>query len=499
MSAQATHPLFDLRFDDWILLGDAHEGERQVKAKADAYLLPTRAMRDNGFGKGTGLGNTSPGQAAYDAYKARAVFPDDLRKAVAGMVGVIHHKPPTVSVPKALEPMVESMSVDGESLELLWQKVTMAQLLFGRCGLLVDVPDRALAGDAIPYAALYAATAVRNWDAGRPTAAAARRKLRFVTLDESAVELQPDMSWRYVQRYRICAMAEALGVPELSGYVTALLEQDQEVDTAEWVQPKVAAPLAEVPFVFVNPTDLVPEPDVPPLLGLATLSMAVYRGEADYRQGLHLQSQDTLVRIGGDPEVTEVELGAGAVIDVPAGGDAKFIGISATGLPEQRQCLENDRKKLGEQSMEGLDAGTGSSDQSGEALRVRAAARTATLTRLQHAAAGAIRDCLVHAGRFLGLSDSELDQIEVTPNLDFSSQKALPIDVSNLMDAKTKGAPLSRESIHTWLRENEYTDKTFDEEQELLDEESAQADARAKATAASASPPAVPPAPKPGA
>jgi hypothetical protein len=473
MGVESLHPLYAARLDDWVLLEDCYEGERRIKAQGDRYLPPTSAMRANGYGQSTGLGRVSQGQAAYDAYRLRAVFPDDLRKAVTGMVGVMHRKPPAVEdLPPALEPMLERMTIDGESWHLLWKRITAAQLLDGRCGLAVDVPDGASVADALPYVVLYGAQAVRNWDAGRPTQSSARRDLQLVVLDETSFELSPDMQWTPVVRFRVMsrgARLEQLGLGGLpDAYVTALVDQNGELSAAPWVAPSIAGNfLREIPFVFVNPNDLVPEPDVPPFLGLANQALAVYRGEADYRQGLHLQSQDTLVRIGGDADERDVALGAGALIDVPIGGDAKFIGVSATGLSEQRECLQNDRAKMGEQSMEGLDVG-GSADQSGEALRVRVSARTATLTSMQQAAAGAIRDCLIHAGRFMGVGEDLLQAIVVKPNTDFSDARVDAASVNALMDARSKGLPLSDESIHAFLQRNEYTTLSFEEEQRLI-------------------------------
>jgi hypothetical protein len=98
--------------------------------------------------------------------------------------------------------------------------------------------------------------------------------------------------------------------------------------------------------VFIGANDLVPEPDDPPLLGLSNLALTIYRGEADYRSTLFYQGQQTLVIIGGNvsdlDEDQELRIGNKGVIDLRLGGDAKYIGVSAAGLGEMRQAINDD-------------------------------------------------------------------------------------------------------------------------------------------------------------
>lgn len=481
MAIQDTHPLYAARLPDWELLADAYEGERAVKERGEVYLPPTAGMRAHGYGNNTGDGKVSTGQAAYNAYRIRALYHWFVRIAVQGLLGVIHRKPPQYeNVPAALQSFVDSATLDGEKLDLLWQRISAGQLHYGRLGCLVDVPDKAEVDKAVPYVALYTARAVRNWGTVRING---RRQTKFVVLDESENEDTDDLSWEMRKKYRVLGLAGRIAAGELEGiadgeYMVATFKEGGDdaqmaLSAGEWIAPSVAGKrLTQIPFVFVNPNDLVVDPDLPPLLGLANLTMAIYRGEADYRQSLFLQGQDTLVRIGASQDQQKIPVGAGAAIEVPMGGDAKFIGVSSSGLSEQRQALENDKKQASEQAVQLLDT-SGGPDQSGEALRVRVGSRTATLKTLQLTAAGAVRDCLRYAGRFLGLDEAALDAIVVTPNLDFSDAKIDAASVKAIVDAKATGRlPLAARSIWKWLRDNEYTDlATFEEEMEAILEE----------------------------
>ena len=471
---QHKHPLYAERLPDWTLMGHVFAGERAVKEQSDLYLPPTSAMRANGYNHLTRASNYTPGGAAYEAYKMRAVFHDFVRDAVSGLLGIMHRQAPIVEVPERLAPMVESFSVAGEPLDLVWRRVSQAQLVDGRIGMLVDVPTGLSVADTVPYVALYGAGTITNWDVTARDAG--RYALQLVVLDESGNVRQPTMEWLHVKRYRVLAqsdIASAMSGQDLpeGAYVVGVAESESEIPA--FFAPQVGSEmLSAIPFVFVNSNDLAPEPDLPPLLGLANLSLAIYRGEADYRQALYLQGQDTLVRVGYVPPLGEdgsspVQVGAGSVIDLPIGGTASFIGVSATGLGEQRAALENDKAQASQKAVQLLDTSRGGAE-SGEALRVRVSARTASLASLQQTAAQAFRDCLRYAGAWMGLPDSELDKIRVEPNLDFSDARVDTASVNALMDAVGKGAPLSMESIHKWLAENEYTDLPFLEELEKM-------------------------------
>jgi hypothetical protein len=219
----------------------------------------------------------------------------------------------------------------------------------------------------------------------------------------------------------------------------------------EWDEPNMMGEkLESIPFSFVNSKDLSPTPDYPPLDGLANHCMAIYRGEADYRQNLFMQGQDTLVRIGampGDDEV--VRTGAGARIDVPQGGDVKYAGVSSNGLPEQRMALENDYQRAMQKSGQ-LSDSTSRAKESGDALRIRVAAQSATLPAVAQAGAAGLEKVLKTLAEWHGANP---DDVSIQPNLDFTDDELNGQTLVQIMQAKGLGAPISEESIHTWMQE----------------------------------------------
>lgn len=449
------HPSYLERLPDWEQMADTYAGARAVKARGEAYLPKTAGMIANG---------PEIGGKQYAAYVMRAVFHDVVQQAIDGLVGLIHRKDATITVPPPLQPFVDSATAEGAPLQLLWQRVTFEQLLRGRLGLLLDVPDGVSTNEAVPYVALYEAPAIPNW---RTRMRGGRAELDLVVLNEDHHAMNERMAWEFVRQRRVVRLSEA------GTYEAAVVTGAGGLEDASFVEPRRGATtLPALPFVFVNVVDVVPEVAQPPLLGLSDLALALYRGEADYRQSLYKQGQDTLVVIG-DHDKADVSVGAGVVHYLPAGGDAKYVGVNPAGIGEQRQAIAADKAQAARFVVQLLDA-HGDQAESGEALRVRVSARTASLVRIQRAAEEAMRRILRWAGMWLGLAPASLAEIVVEGNYDFSDAAVGPDKVSLLMDAKVKGAPLSMRSIHAWLAQHEYTTLSFDDEVQQIAEEHAE-------------------------
>jgi hypothetical protein len=472
MALDSKHPSYTKALPDWNLMADVHEGERKIKDQGQLYLPVTSGQKADGMNKG------QPGKAAYDAYRERAVFPNSVKDAVEAMLGVMHHKPPVIELPKPMEPMLESVTLFGESLEMLLQRINEQQLITGRMGLLLDVADQSPVG-TLPYIATYQAATILNWDDGK-VGMPLRQILNLVILDESEHERIANFEWEFKKKYR----ALILGDPTLNEaagvYATGMFDENSaNFNALDLVIPSIGGKtLDEIPFVFINAKDIIPEPDAPPLLGLGRLALTIYRGEADYRQALFMQGQDTLVVIGalgatgGEgavPGETTFRTGANASIELPSGpgNDAKYIGVNSEGLTEMREALENDYRQASEKGGQLIDS-VSREKESGDALKIRVAARTATLNQIVLAGAFGLEQVLKMAARWLGQDDSK---VKVTPNLDFADDSLDGKTLNEWMTAKALGAPLSLRTIHDRMHERELTDMDFEEELAEIEKE----------------------------
>lgn len=460
---ESRHPQYSDFVLDWEQLRDTYRGERCVKDRGTRYLPMTSGMIEDGADKSA----ESLGAKAYRAYKTRAVFPEVVGEAVEAMLGVMHHKPPTIELPAKMEPLREKATTRGESLAMLLRRINEEQLVTGRLGLLLDVPKNNPLAE-LPHVALYKAEHVTNWDEGdedngHPDS------LNLVVIDERGPKRTSAFEWEEVERYRVLVLGDVQENEQPGGgvYSCGVFEEGSEFDASELLVPSIRGKtLDRIPFVFVNTKDVVPEPDDGPLLGLSNLALAIYRGEADYRQALFMQGQDTLVTIGatGGDDENGRRMGANAEIALPQGGDAKFIGVDSQGLPEMRSALENDYERA-ESKSKGLIESVGRAAESGEALHVRVAARTASLNQIALTGAFALQELLRMAATWIGANP---DEVIVTPNLDFVDDHLEGSNLVAFLTAKTLGAPWSLQSIHELMQARGLTEKTWEEELEQL-------------------------------
>lgn len=465
MAVDSKHPQYSKFLADWTTMEDTYQGERAVKTKGVFYLPATPGQLARG------MSTNQPGLEAYNAYLTRAVFPNFVDQSVESMIGIMHHKPPIIKLPERLEGMRENATVKCESLELLLRKINEHQLVTGRFGLLLDVESGQAVSEATPYIATYNARNIINWDDGRRDVLV-KQNLNLVVLEETEDERQANFEWARKEKYRVCILGNAETNESATAGGTYMVgvfrEQDRSFNMAAMEAPSIGGnTLDRIPFVFVNSKDIVPEPDNPPLIGLASLALSVFRGEADYRQSLFLQGQDTLVTIGGDEDET-YEIGAGAHINVVQGGDAKFIGVNGQGLPEMRQALENDRKDAADLGGRLLD-NQSNAEASGKALGIRVSARTASVKQVALTGAAALEKILKDAAEWVG---ADPEQVSVTPNLDFVDEELSGDTMLKWMQSKMLGAPISRETIHLNMQKKGITGFEFEEEmQKIADED----------------------------
>jgi len=459
----AAHPLYSEQIADWQLLRDSYKGEDAIKRKGVAYLPPTGGQTLDGMTSTQDVGFQN-----YTSYKTRAIYPDYIHTAIESYVGLLHNKPTAITLPPEMEFMRDKATITGDSLDNLLRRIHVQQLITGRVGLLLDIESKASTGTPQPYIAMYHAENILNWDDG--DVIDGKNALNLVMLDESNYFRSSDFTWYYRNKYRILTLGDVLlfeDENENAVYKQSVSES-QSLNSAITITPQVySQPLEEIPFVFINSKDILTTPDVPPLLGLARACLSIYRAEADYRHTLYMQGQETLVVIGGNNNPDEeTRVGAGSKIEVHPGGDAKFIGVSSAGLSEMRQSLENDRSAA--QAKAGQLLNSKSTQESGDALRLRMVAQTANLTQIAITAAYGVEKLLKICAVWM---KCDPEMVSVTPNLDFVNTSMHGQDYVQLMQAIAMGLPLQEESIHDILRTQKLTTKSYAEESKAANKE----------------------------
>jgi len=475
MSIDNKHPDYLEVVEDYMVMRDTFAGQRRIKSAEFTYLPATAGQIADGAAKST----ASLGRKSYDSYLERAVFPEYVRDAVNTLVGVMHSEPPIIELPPEMEPMRAKATRKGESIEGLLRKINEQQLLFGRFGLLADFPQAPAQAEraALPHFVTYQADTIINWDDERFTEFAPN-KLHFAVMNETVFIRGPEggnvFDFEEQRRYRVVFLEPVN--PEEPESTTNPLVYKTYTESDNMRSPVIipafrGTSLDEIPFTIIGANDLNVSPDEIPLLGLANLCLAIYRSEADYRQSLHMQGQDTLVIVGDEitkdgeskEESDTTEVGAGAIIRIQAGegAGARFIGVDSKGIPEQRAAIEADKQRAQSMGARLLEP-RGSQAESGDALRIRVAASTATLSTIAITGAAGLEEALKRCARWIG---ADPDAVKVRPNMDFTQESPSPELMRALGEAmKTGQIPLSLESAHKWLQDRGFTKFTFEEE-----------------------------------
>lgn len=442
-SVETKHPDYADRATEWKEMRDTARGARAVKGEGNAYLpMPSgfRAQADHGI-------------AMYGAYQTRAQFPEIVAPTIRGMIGVIHRTEAQIEMPDAMRGLWERATADGLALEAFHRRITGELLLTGRYGILADA---ASTGSVLPYLAGYSAEALINWSTDRD----------FYVLDESGL-VRTGFEWRDQKRFRVLRLTD--GRYEVERYEGA-------ERAGETIQPSAQGNqrLSEIPFVVIGPNDLSVTPTEPPLIGVARAALALYRLDADYRHQLYQSGQETLVIINGDaPEA----IGAGVVLTLQSGAndrgeertpDAKYVGPSGTGIAAHRIAIQDERESAVSAGARLFDSSKKAAE-SGEALRLRYAAQTATLTSIAQASAQGLEKALRYVAVMMGQSP---EAVVVKPNLDFLDTALDPQSAAALVSVWQSGA-MSKRSLFENLQRGEIisAERDYDEEMALIETE----------------------------
>ena len=109
--------------------------------------------------------------------------------------------------------------------------------------------------------------------------------------------------------------------------------------------------------------------------------------------------------------------------------------------------------------------------ESGDAILTRLTVRTATLTTVAKVAAAGVQKLLRIAAMWAGVAPEE---VEVTPNLDFTDSAVTPKEVLEMWTVTEKGG-MTTEDFHAWLKGHDLTSDDLEEWQAKIADSTAAA------------------------
>lgn len=357
---------------DYQLIADCLEGERAIKGQVDndvTYHLVDSPVRRVKPRRASLSFNTTTAQRylpapqveddpqwnadRYDAYLTRAVFYNATRRTLAGYVGQLFQRPPSIEIPEKLSVVAQDTLGERVGIDQLAKQCVGYVLPYGRCGLLVDYPktsggatrDEAARGGIRPIMKSYAPWNITNW---RTTKIGATSVLSFVVLREEVqilaedgFELETDI------QYRVLALSG--GKYTVSVWTKDTAEGDYA--PGEEITPLNAKgqPFDRIPFFFIGAGNNDPEIDHPPFLDIAKLNVGHYRNSADYEEACFILGQPTLWAAGLTAEWYEevikgrIQLGSRAVLPLPEGGKAGLIQAAPNTMPQEAMAQKQEQ------------------------------------------------------------------------------------------------------------------------------------------------------------
>lgn len=432
------HPEYLEHHSDWVKVRHADRGEKRIKEQGIEYLPMPSGFATQADG----------GVAMYEAYKGRAEFAGILGPMVRGMVGLIHRREAQIAMPSAMMWLWEKSTLDGMPLESFHRKITEELLKPGRFSILADVPREG--GD--PYFAGYKAETLINWSDTRD----------FYVLDETALK-RDRFEWKENLQFRELVL--------VNGEYRQIVYDSPSADEGEdvFVTTRSGKSLDYIPLVVGNTDDQTTKLIEPPLIGVVRAIIAAYQLSADYRHQLYMSGQETLVVRGLEASKLPKVVGAGAAIGLgqDPNAEAYYIGPAGVGIEAHEKAIAQAKENAVSAGLRLFDRHSG--QESGEALRLRYSAQTASITSIAISSSRLLEASLRNVAVILGINP---ELVTVKPNLRFVDTVMNPADAEALMRIWLGGA-ISKRTLYENLQRGEIAseERSYEEEQELIEEE----------------------------
>lgn len=407
MPIDSKHPLYDANIGIWKRCRTVYDGEDAVKEAGKAYLPRPGGLDD----------------AEYAAYTQRALFYEAVGRTIAGFVGAIARKDPTIVASDKLEPIIADITADGLTLAELIKQLACEAILQARLGILVDYDEK----QKRPYLTIYKTENITNWTDD------------MVVLSETVYEpdAEDQFKLKAVEQYRQLWLNE--GVYTVTVWRKSVSPQSAAV--TQWVVHSEVVPRRSgksfdaIPFYWLAPSGRTPRIEKPPLLGLVNVSLSHYRNSADLEHGRHFTGLPTLYICGYTGE-TEIKVGSTSAILLPDHNAkvayAEFNGAGLSSLETALATKEAMMAVLGASVFVAEKKGVEAAD----TARIRTSGETNLLSGVVTAIEEAVRQALTCAAEWMGISE----KVEVTLNRDFVDIKLDGPTLTGLVQAYQAGA-----------------------------------------------------------
>lgn len=413
----------------------------------------------NGGGENSYIEKLSPKQssAEYRKYIKRALYDNVVRRMKNSLMGLVFAKEPIYKVdPAYIETDIDLMETP---LNEFAEKVLDEVLTVGRCGVLVDRPPakegatvaEAEAGNVRPYAVLYKAEDITNWETARISN---RWKASRVVLCQAAD--------RYLELY----------LDATSLYHAAVWVKPEKGD---WKKESDIIPLVagkaqtEIPFYFFGPYSGTPEVNESPILDIVEIACSRWRTSADLEHARFSCSLPTPYFLGfTDEEASNLALGGlRGIVATSTEAKVGFLEYNGQGTEPLERAMQ---QKADMMARHGVDLLQDKADaEATETVKMRIGVQTATLADMANSMSRIMEQMLSFMSRWGGGTGA----CEFELNTDYSAHGLSAQDLLALVQGVVSGT-VSQTVLNERLRKaglEKRTDEEIAEDLALKNEE----------------------------
>jgi len=459
MPVDTQHPDYTPMVDKWQACRDASAGQEAIHKQEGRYLPRLTEQND----------------PDYQAYLNRTPFYNATWRTIDGLRGMIFRKPPIISVPPSIEPMLQNIDMSGTPFHMFALDIVEESLTVGRVGIYTDYPEVAIGLTTLadaktqnfrPALKIYKAEEIINW---KTTNIGNANILSMVVLSETKKVPKDEFEDNYVPQWRVLDLFNE----DTNGliYRVRTFEKDIKGDdilTGTWYPIVNGSYLKEIPFQFISVDDVSSEMDNPPLMDLVDMNLSHYKTTADYEHGCHFTGLPTPVISGYMPENNDSKLSIGStsawVFPNPQ-AKASYLEFTGTGLKALSDNLtkkENYMAVLGARMLEAQTKAV-------EAADTATIHRTGEQSMLASIAQAVSIGLSISLRFFCQFANANAEDVKVVLNRDFFPA---PIDSLKLtaIVAAWQNSAISYDTMFTNLQLGEVVDidRTADEEQAMI-------------------------------
>lgn len=442
------HPDYEKTTDSWQLIEDCLNGEKAVKDEGIKYLPRPSGM--------------PPGGPAYISYITRAHFPDFTSKFLSGLTGVTKINPPKVKLPKSLEYLKEDADGNGTPLDTFFFQSVRLALKAGRQLIFVDINEEKNRLKLVRYTAKE----LINW--GVVKKVYNDKNADFYVLQEKVSISDNIFTHEYENQYRVLSTQDVLIENGSKEFLSTVFNEEGILKEGLAVPKLMGKAFEGLPVVIIGSTDLGMEMDQIPLLGVSKCALQMFMKDADLSNAMFMTCNPTLVLSGVTKEENQgSEVLAGSNIAITTENpDARayYTKTDASGLAEVRLRINGyleEAKHAGSALLSGDQKGV----ESGEALRIKSASTTASLSTVSQTTARGFEKCIRNMAKWMAIKE---DLVSVKVDSDYLDNMLTPEYIKQLVDLFGVGV-LTHETVLQKLVEGKFLDEDFNIKKEILE------------------------------